>query len=45
MQKSHQNIHHDHAQTEELVKYVRESIWHDYMIKKKKNKKSPEGWQ
>ena len=26
MQISHENIQHDHAQTEKLVKYVRENI-------------------
>ena len=32
MQKSHQNIQNDHAQTEEFLKYVRESIQQDYMV-------------
>ena len=32
MQKSHQNIQCNLAQTEECVKYVRESIQQDYMV-------------
>ena len=32
MQKSYQNIQNDHAQTEEFLKYIRESIQQDYMV-------------
>ena len=32
MQKSHQNIQRDLAQTEEFVKYVREGIQEDYTV-------------
>ena len=32
MQKSHQNIQRDLAQTAEFVKYVRESIQQDYVF-------------
>ena len=38
MQKSHQNIQHGHAQTEQLVKYVRESIHQDYMVTRQRTR-------
>ena len=37
-QKSHQNIQHGHAQTEQLVKYVRESIHQDYMVTRQRTR-------
>ena len=38
MQKFHQNIQHDHAQTEELVEYVRESIQQVYMVTRQRTR-------
>ena len=38
MQKFHQNIQHDHAQTEEFVKYVRESILQDYIVTRQRTR-------
>ena len=38
MQKSHQNIQSDHAQTEEFVTYVRESIQQDYMVTRQRTR-------
>ena len=38
MQKSHQNIQPNHAQTEELAKYIRESIQQDYMVTRQKTR-------
>ena len=38
MQKSHQNIQPNHAQTEELAKYIRESVQQDYMVTRQKTR-------
>ena len=38
MQKSHQNIQRDLAQTEEFVKYVREGIQQDYTVTRQRTR-------